>query len=153
MKLHNFEAHIDPKILQRGFEYYDEEHVEKIEQIDKGEFTAKITGSQYYTVFVKLRGDDVTSWGCSCPYDWGDVCKHVVAALYCIRDGKLYEEKPNGKADAWLALLKAITPGKLRDYVFEKMKRDPKFRNEFLKEFGINVEEDDEDGEYDEDYY
>lgn len=28
----------------------------------------------------------VTDWYCDCPYEYGPICKHVVAVLFAVRD-------------------------------------------------------------------
>lgn len=45
--------------------------------------TAEVEGSEYapYTVTIDLEEGGVADARCSCPYDWGGVCKHVVAVL------------------------------------------------------------------------
>jgi tetratricopeptide (TPR) repeat protein len=35
-----------------------------------------------------MNGDDIVSWDCDCPYDYGDMCKHTVAVLLHIKDNK-----------------------------------------------------------------
>jgi uncharacterized Zn finger protein len=44
---------------------------------------AEVEGSDYdpYEVVVKLDAGGVVNASCSCPYDWGGSCKHIVAAL------------------------------------------------------------------------
>lgn len=45
--------------------------------------TAQVEGSEFapYDVSVRLHDGGVTETRCSCPYDWGGACKHVVAVL------------------------------------------------------------------------
>jgi uncharacterized Zn finger protein len=45
--------------------------------------SALVEGSQYepYRVTVTLDAAGVLDADCSCPYDWGGVCKHIVAVL------------------------------------------------------------------------
>lgn len=47
------------------------------------QLTAEVLGSDYapYAVTIELHEGGVTGARCSCPYDWGGACKHVVAAL------------------------------------------------------------------------
>ena len=48
---------------------------------------ATVQGSEWdpYRVIVTLAGDDFTA-ACTCPYDWGGYCKHVVAVLLTVDD-------------------------------------------------------------------
>ncbi len=45
--------------------------------------TAEVEGSEVapYDVTIDLHHGGVARTRCSCPYDWGDICKHVVAVL------------------------------------------------------------------------
>ena len=45
--------------------------------------TAEVGGSEYapYTVTIELGESGVAAARCSCPYDWGGACKHIVAVL------------------------------------------------------------------------
>ena len=86
MNLRNFEITVEPKIGDRGFSYYENDAVTEVEQVEKGEFTATVEGSEEYTVFIKLDEHQfVIDHSCDCPYDWGDVCKHEVAVLYAYK--------------------------------------------------------------------
>lgn len=49
----------------------------------EGQLTAEEQGSDWdpYLVQVWFEGDEINHAHCSCPYDWGGDCKHIVAAL------------------------------------------------------------------------
>lgn len=83
MNINNFESFIDKVILDRGYNYYIEGNVvEAFEQGEK-EFVFHIEGSDVYEVVVDI-GDsgDILYSECDCPYDFGPVCKHEVAAYF-----------------------------------------------------------------------
>lgn len=93
MNLNNFETLVESKICDRGFDYYENDCVLEIEQVEKGEFSATVEGSEEYMVFVKLdKNLNILDHACDCPYDWGDVCKHEVAVMYYLKDAELYEQ-------------------------------------------------------------
>lgn len=91
--LENFEHHVSFKIWQRGMDYYEDGAVAALEETLPGEWTATVEGAECYTVKVLLDGDEVEAWECDCPYDMGDICKHVVAVVIAIRKER---EKGNG---------------------------------------------------------
>lgn len=66
----------------RGREYFRRGAVSGLECRDN-RLTAAVEGSEAapYAVAIELREDGVGTTRCSCPYDWGGVCKHVVAVL------------------------------------------------------------------------
>ena len=59
-----------------------------LKEISHGRWVATVECSEYYNVEIVLNGEVIESWECDCPYDMGDICKHVVAVLMEIR-GKM----------------------------------------------------------------
>jgi uncharacterized Zn finger protein len=58
---------------------------------------ARVEGSQYepYRVRVTFDAGGITSAVCSCPYDWGGWCKHIVATLLaCLHEPDAIEVRP-----------------------------------------------------------
>ena len=47
------------------------------------QFQAEVEGSQYepYRVQITYDAGGITQAMCSCPYEWGGWCKHIVATL------------------------------------------------------------------------
>ncbi len=148
MNLKSFEIEIEGKIVERGKNYYKSGDVKKLEKVGENEFSAIVFGSRKYSIFVKTNGDAIMEHECDCPYDYGDVCKHKVAVFYAIRNGKFSDE--SSKLNS---LLENLHEAALRKYVSNLLKKDPKFRHEFLREFDEDFEEDDEEDFFDEDYY
>ena len=87
--LWNFESKTSAAVLSRGRSYHIRGRVLKLTELAPDEWTAQVKGSSTtYGVNISLDGDTVTSYDCECPYDWGGMCKHVVATLLRIRDRK-----------------------------------------------------------------
>ena len=82
--------------FQRGYSYYKQGAVLSV--ILRGnQLTAEVEGSQYepYRVRITLEADGIADAYCSCPYDWGGYCKHIVAVLLTyIHNPELVEERP-----------------------------------------------------------
>lgn len=75
-------SHASAESFQRGRDYYKERRV--VSLIQRGnQIRAEVEGNQYaaYHVTVGFDGGGITSAACTCPYDWGGWCKHVVATL------------------------------------------------------------------------
>lgn len=71
-----------PESFRRGLDYYRRGSVGPV--IRRGEeLRAEVAGSGFapYDVRVVFEAGGITEAWCSCPYDWGGWCKHVVAAL------------------------------------------------------------------------
>ncbi len=79
------EAAIRDKVAEqsydRGVDYYHAGTVESA-TVRGNQLFAAVQGSEWdpYQVGITFSGNDFTA-SCTCPYDWGGYCKHVVAAL------------------------------------------------------------------------
>lgn len=68
------------KSFARGQEYFREGAVSEV--IRRGNrVTAEVEGGELYEVTVVLDDGEVDEAHCTCPYDWGGYCKHIVAVL------------------------------------------------------------------------
>ncbi|WP_020561216.1 SWIM zinc finger family protein [Thiofilum flexile] len=84
MNLSNFEAYIDPIILRRGKDYITQVH--RLEETEPSFWQAEVRGTYTYDIEIELQNSTISHWSCSCPYDLGSICKHVVATLFNIRN-------------------------------------------------------------------
>jgi uncharacterized Zn finger protein len=148
MNLKDFEKFVEDKIVSRGFEYFKHDEVRKVEKVSENEFSAVVTGTSHYTVYVKLNGETIVEYECDCPYDYGNTCKHAVAVFYKLRAKDFIDSSTNLKE-----ILDNLHTDALRKFVTNLLKKDRKFRNEFLREFDEDFEEDEFEDEFDEDYY
>jgi len=88
--------HTSSQVEQRGrslfkqnavmFDDYDEKN-------DKYLFT--VTGSKQYKVAIKGLENKDPDFSCTCPFDWGRMCKHTVAALMYISGLKKQDLQKN----------------------------------------------------------
>lgn len=77
--------------FSRGKSYYED--VKNLEQ-EGDKFTAQVYGSSRYFVNIQIDDLDISSY-CSCPYDWGGICKHIVAVGLNIADGNYTKAMPS----------------------------------------------------------
>ncbi|MFJ5770983.1 SWIM zinc finger domain-containing protein [Psychrobacillus sp. NPDC093180] len=85
MNINKFEKQFYQTILNRGYDYYIDGHVDDIVQIDTYNWQAEVDGTSTYVVDIRMNEDgDIVYADCDCPFE-GD-CKHMVAVLYEIRD-------------------------------------------------------------------
>ncbi len=74
-------------VAERGRQLYKNDKVffeDYIENTDRWRFT--VQGSQKYQVLVKGVNSQNIQTSCTCPFDWGTICKHSVAALLFVAD-------------------------------------------------------------------
>lgn len=84
------------KSYQRGQSYYEQGAVSDVVRRGK-RVRAEVEGSRYqpYTVTIEFDDAGVAGTDCSCPYDYGGICKHRVAVLLiCIRDSDDVRTRP-----------------------------------------------------------
>lgn len=94
MNLFDFETHIDEIIRKRGKNYYDKGHVISVQPVKEGSYSITVKGTEEYNVFITLdESKELMGAECDCPYDMGLICKHIVAALYSIRNNAEPEKK------------------------------------------------------------
>ena len=79
-------AKVTDQSYDRGVDYYHAGTVESA-TLRGNQLFAAVQGSEWdpYQVGVTFSGSDFTA-GCTCPYDWGGYCKHVVATLLAFID-------------------------------------------------------------------
>ena len=86
VRIDNFEHEVESVIVQRGRRYFRSGAVTECTEED-GEVRAEVQGSENYRVRMEIDDDGtIGSHRCSCPYDYGEYCKHEVAVMYYLRD-------------------------------------------------------------------
>ncbi len=55
MNLNNFETEINPTILQRGINYFNDQLVEDLEETEPGVWEAIIAGTDIYDIEVEVK--------------------------------------------------------------------------------------------------
>lgn len=86
VRIDNFEHEVEAIIVQRGRRYYRSGAVTECTEED-GEVRAEVQGGENYRVRMEIDDDGtIGSHRCSCPYEYGEFCKHEVAVLYYLRD-------------------------------------------------------------------
>lgn len=154
ISLQNFESQIDEVILDRGLSYWENGNVIELEQTGKEKIEAIVAGNEDYEVNITLADDKVLDFNCTCPYDMGPVCKHIVAVLFALQKGNLQgmkelktKNKNKGKISQKQALKKQfenillrLDKNELTGWIRTWAEKDEKFRNYFIARFSNNKE-------------
>ena len=147
--LDQFEQIIDGTILQRGSRYYNEGLIDELVEVSPGEYHAVVHGTEDYMVQMVKEGNHITEYRCSCPYDWGPVCKHIAAAFFYLNHAEHgVEEHPKeaprrkrkstsrkSVAQQTREVLEAISPDELLDFVERYAADNPSFRHSLTQAF------------------
>jgi uncharacterized Zn finger protein len=114
--------HADAESFRRGRQYYQDGAV--LELTLRGMILqAEVEGSQYdpYRVRVAFDAGGVTEATCTCPYDWGGWCKHIIATLLAYVHAPAEIEPRPALPD----LLAGLNRDQLQALVLELAERDP----------------------------
>ena len=91
------QQHANSQSVERGGDYFEIGAVISVIRRDDG-IHAKVEGSEYEPYAVAIRFDDggILSAHCSCPYEYGGWCKHIVAVLLsCLEEPDTIVQKGN----------------------------------------------------------
>ena len=107
-------------IIDRGYEYYEEGHVEDVEVHDKKVFAFVTGNAGNYEVVIDL--EDFAESSCECPYE--NYCKHMAAVVYDIQGAgeSTVKEKLNGlEKEELLTVLNRLLQSSKNVQIVEKM--------------------------------
>ncbi len=133
--LNNFEHIIDTRILERGFEYYKNDAILSVEQIDLGIWEAIILGNEEYEVAIHFQDNIIINSNCTCPYDLSPYCKHKVAVLNFIKYSNQAKNPPSDKMQRVRNAVDRFTPEELKDNLLEILKYNKTVREDFLEDY------------------
>lgn len=120
--------------FERGWEYFRQGRVVKLER-SENLITAVVSGTDEYHVEVNIHRQDVEA-SCTCPYDWGGCCKHIVATLLtvCETDDELRTREEKRESRLGVTLDK-LSLNELKGFVLSELKRDSYLRERFMIHF------------------
>ena len=123
--------------FERGRNYYHQGRVQGLD-IDGGEISATVRGSNYYDVAIDVATDPIHTH-CSCPYDYAGDCKHIVAVLLAVENRDTGTASGADDADGALpkavdidALVEQTAAADLRVFLLEVIEDDRDIRDRFV---------------------
>ncbi len=143
----NFKKTIPPTILARGRQYYNDGAVVDLSPEDEDTWLAVVQGTDAYDVHITLDQGDQLTCTCTCPYEYGEHCKHVAAVLYAIEEafpeqfaGKTQRTrgpKKRTKLEKLVEALESTPPEKLRAALLDLARTDRHLLNQLLIRFDV----------------
>lgn len=150
MNINNFKEYIDKTILKRGYDYYTDGNILDFCNEEDNTYTFEVQGSEDYQVVVQLdHNGEIIYSECDCPYDFGPICKHEVAAYFelaehknnvmnnkdknvniAINNGKIKKNKP--KEPEIKEVLSSLSKEKLMDIILEITQKDRNLKNSLI---------------------
>ncbi len=116
-------------VFERGENYHDEGRSQSLDRFDDL-VTASVRGSSLYDVTVEFGGQSIDT-RCTCPYDGGGDCKHVVAVLLDVA-----ENPPQDESEDIETVLDDVSANDLRAFVRDALAEHSELREQFLARFG-----------------
>lgn len=116
-------------VFERGENYRDEDRIQDLDRFDDL-VTATVRGSTLYDVTVDFGGQRIDTQ-CTCPYDDGGDCKHVVAVLV-----EVATNPPQDESEDIETILDDVSADDLRTFVRDAVAEHPELREQFLARFG-----------------
>lgn len=94
--LHQIQRLADPKVFERGKHYHEDGSIiNRVQREHQIEAFCHGSGMYPYRVTAILNDKGYVSSTCTCPYDWGGICKHEVALLLTyLLESKTFEQRP-----------------------------------------------------------
>lgn len=141
LTLNNFKRTIPGNILTRGREYYNQGLVIDLSLEDEDTWVAEVQGTEQYEVRIAQTPDGELDCSCTCPYEYGEHCKHVAAVLYAIEEafpeyleGKRRKpaRKRTTRLDKLRAALEAAPPDQLIGILLQLAGNDRELLNQLL---------------------
>jgi len=114
--------------INKGYSYFHSGAVEKV-WIEKDAYYAHVHGSELYTVTIAEKKGAVQA-DCTCPYDWGGVCKHVIAAMLAICNEKIIKEHKEDIKNI-KALIEKVDTYRLKKFLLEVLSTDSSLMEDF----------------------
>lgn len=112
-------------IMDKGYEYYEEGHVEDVEIQDKKIFAFVTGNAGNYEVIIDL--EDFTESSCECPYE--NYCKHMAAVVYDVQgagESTLKEKLKDLEKEELLTVLNRLLQSSKNVQILEKMLKKEK---------------------------
>lgn len=125
--------------FERGLQYFEGGRIRQVDFFGDT-ITAVVQGTENYRVTIRMNGD--IEGLCTCPYDWGGYCKHIIATM--ILYSKNHEKIKGGKEreeSRVNAVLNQMTAEELKEFLSVEFGKDPKLRTRFLIYFTGEGEE------------
>lgn len=141
LTLKNFKRTIPATILTRGRDYFQGGRVVDLSQDGDDTWLAEIQGSEPYQVTIVQQPDGSLDCECTCPYEFGEHCKHIAAALYAIeeafpeyfeRAGRKPARKRASRMDRLRAAIQAAPPERLAATLLALAEGDREMQSQLL---------------------
>ncbi|KOR25187.1 SWIM zinc finger family protein [Clostridium sp. L74] len=139
MNINDFQEYINDTILDRGYGYYIAGNIIEVSKWSDNEYIFQIEGTEDYQVIVNINDNgEILDSSCDCPYDFGPICKHEVAAYFKLDEilNSNDTEKSLIKQEVTLPEIKKVlnplSKEELMNIILDITKQDATLRNSII---------------------
>jgi hypothetical protein len=120
--------------FERGIEYFKMGKVISVEQVDD-KITAMVQGEYDYQVTIYKDKNKIIA-DCTCPYDWGGFCKHIIATLIALyMNGEEEVIKKSQKEDKSEVILNSLSLDEIKEFLKTEFNDNPTLKENFVIHF------------------
>lgn len=120
--------------FERGTEYFRQGSVRGLEQFGN-RITATVAGTSDYEVTIRIDKEGIES-SCTCPYDWGGCCKHIVATLLALSENYHQIKKDKEEKERRIeTILNNLSLHDLKGFLMTEFEENPSLRDHFAIHF------------------
>lgn len=133
MNINHFDRQIDTVIVDRGYDYYQAGNIVDVYKSGEYEYIFEIEGTEVYEVIVKVdEAGEILHSDCDCPYDFGPVCKHQVAAYFELAEMLNSEGSEEEKLPEIREVLNNLSKEELINIIVDISQKDKTLRNNLI---------------------
>lgn len=139
MNLNDFETQVNPIILDRGIDYYENGYVSNLQKFSTGEWVAQVEGNygNYHVKISLTKDNNIVHHHCNCPFE-GVVCKHLIAVLFAIKEEQSKPESETGiNAPEWESIIKNTPEQELRNFLLDFAKTNQAIQHELIVQLAV----------------
>lgn len=117
--------------FERGIEYFKAGKVTNLKQVGN-QITATVEGTEDYLVTIYQDNHKISA-ACTCPYDRGGYCKHIIATLLALLINN--QEKISNKSeneDKSEEILNHLSLDEFKDFLRTEFKNNPTLKENFI---------------------
>ena len=116
--------------FERGIEYFRGGSVKGLEQFGN-RITSVVEGTSDYEVTIRMDKEDIEA-SCTCPYDWGGYCKHIVATLLALSENyKKIKKNREEKERRIEIILNNLSVDELKGFLTAEFEKNSSLRDHF----------------------
>lgn len=116
--------------FERGIEYFHQGSVRDLEQFGN-RITSVVEGTSDYEVTIRMDKEDIEA-SCTCPYDWGGYCKHIVATLLALSENyKKIKKDKEEKERRIETVLNNLSVDEVKGFLTAEFEKNSSLRDHF----------------------